>query len=66
MRISQQRKEEQGQPDELTTAPIPCPPVPLQGRRKRKSGIKLSLGGRNWWRESVLRFSCILHYPILI
>jgi len=28
--------------DELTTTPIPCPPVPLVGRRERKLGVKLS------------------------
>jgi len=37
--------------DELTTAPIPCPPVPLGGRRQRNGseaepGKKGGVGGR--------------------
>jgi len=38
--------------DELTVSPIPHPPAPLGGgRRERKSGVKLSLGRREWWGE---------------
>ena len=32
--------------DELTTAPLPHPPVPLGGRKWRTSRVKLSLGRR--------------------
>jgi len=34
--------------DELTTTPIPRPPVPLQGRKER-NGVKLSPGRREGW-----------------
>jgi len=32
--------------DELTAAPIPCPPVLLGGENVEKSGVKLSSGRR--------------------
>jgi len=37
--------------DELTAAPIPCPPALLLGRRERKLGVKLNLGRREGWKE---------------
>jgi len=41
--------------DELTTTPIPCPPVLLRGRRWRKLGVKLSLGRTEGWGEGVFK-----------
>jgi len=52
--------------DELTTTPIPRPPVPLGGRRERKSGVKLSPGSRDGSGQGVLRFGFTAHYPSLI
>jgi len=50
--------------DELTTIPIPHPPVPLVGRRQRKSGVKLSLERREESGEGVfeIQFYVSLHY----
>jgi len=52
--------------DELTTTPIPCPPVLFGGRRQRKLGLKLSLGRRRGRRKVFLRFAFISHYSTLI
>jgi len=53
--------------DELTTAPIPSPPVMLGGRRQRKSGVKLSPGRREGWGQGVfkIRFYFSLSYSDL-
>jgi len=40
--------------EELTATPIPCPPAPLGGGG-RETGVKLSPGRREGWREGVLR-----------
>jgi len=37
--------------DKLTAAPTPSGPVPLRGRRWRKSGVKLSTRRREGWEE---------------
>jgi len=52
--------------DELMATLIPCLPVPLRGRRSRKSGVKLSPGRGEGWGESVLRFGFLSYYPTLI
>ena len=48
--------------DELTVNPIPHPPVPLGGLVENP-GVKLCPGRREGWREGVLRFAFISHYP---
>ena len=53
--------------DELTTTPIPHPPVLLAGQEVEESGAKLSPGRREGWGEGVLlRLGFISHYPTLI
>jgi len=52
--------------DELTTTPIPHPPVPLEGRRYRKLRVKVSHGRREGWGKGVLRFGFASHYATLI
>jgi len=54
--------------DQLTKAPIPHPPAPpVVGGGGRETGVKLSLGRREGWREGLfLRFRFISHYPLLI
>ena len=51
--------------DELTINPIPHPPAPLGGLVENP-GVKLCLGRREGWREGVLRFGFISHYPTLV
>ncbi|PKU39986.1 hypothetical protein llap_9707 [Limosa lapponica baueri] len=45
--------------DELTATLIPHPSVPLEGRRQRKSGVKLSPGRKEGWGEGVGAFKNI-------
>jgi len=54
--------------DELNTTPIPRPPVPLGEGGSRETGMKLSPGRREEWREGDLRSSFIssLSYSDLI
>jgi len=52
--------------DELTVIPIPHPHAPRRRRKQRKLGVKLSLGRRQKWEESVFRFDFISHYLTLI
>jgi len=53
--------------DELTVTAIPHPPAHLREERGGKeTGLKLSMGRREGWREGVLRSSFIFHYPTLI
>jgi len=51
--------------DELTVTPIPHPPVPLGGRRKRNRS-EAEPGKKGGVGEGVLRSGFISHYPALI
>jgi len=53
--------------DELTTMPLPRPPVLLRGRRERKLGVWLSLGQREGWGKGVFLSSGFTsHYSAVI
>ena len=49
--------------DELTTTPIPCPPVPLAGEEVENLGVKLSLGRREGWGEGVFKIWVYFSLP---
>ena len=51
--------------DELTTTPIPHPPVLLWGEEVEKSGVKLSPGRREGWGEGVF-YDLVLFLIILL
>ncbi|KAM9590886.1 uncharacterized protein ACIBXB_005926 [Morphnus guianensis] len=70
-RVRSPPSEEEGEAettcDELTPTPIPCPPaLQVGGGLVENPGVKLCPGRREGWREGVLRFGFISHYPTLV